>query len=93
MHKNEKLILIEGVFKNDEARELLMNIFSAKLTFHYQHNFSSRERFGKDDETAQKRVPALKKEIIKLRAILAEAEANNKMVKINSEITISLTEG
>lgn len=64
MHENEKLILIEGVFKNDEARELLMNIFSAKLTFHHQNNFSSRERFGKDDETAQKRVPELKKKLL-----------------------------
>jgi hypothetical protein len=93
MHENKKLILIEGVFKNDEAREMLMNIFSAKLTFHQQNNFSSRERFGKDDEIAQKRVPELKKEVVKLKAILAEAEAKNKMVKINSEITISLAEG
>lgn len=89
MTKNEQLKLIEGKFQHDEAKEILLNIFSAKLNFHQMKNFSSQERFGKDDETALIRIPALKMEVLKLKAILAEAELNNKKLRISSEITIS----
>ena len=74
MLKNKKLKLIEGKFLHDEAKEILRNIFSAKINFHQMKNFSSRERFGKDDKTAVKKIPILKKELLKLDKILAEAK-------------------
>ena len=54
-------------------------------------NFSSQERFGKDDETAVERIPALKHEIAKLNTILSAAKAQNKRLTIISEINISLS--
>ena len=91
MHKTEKLILIEGTFLHGEAKEILMNVFTTKINYHEMKNFSSQERFGKEDATAKKRIPALKKETDRLLKILAEAKANNKQLIINSEIVISLS--
>ena len=90
MSKHKKLTLIEGTFSNEEAKEILMNIFSTKIHFHEMKNFSSMERFGKEDEIAQKRIPALKKELIKLREFLSETKAENKKLVVSSEISISL---
>lgn len=92
MNKTEKLILIEGKFLHEEAKDVLVNIFSAKINFHQLKNFSSQERFGKDDEIAQKKIPALIKEQEKLLDILSEAKAKNKKLVVSSEIHISLSD-
>lgn len=90
MTKIENLTLIEGNFSEDEAREIITNIFNSKINFHNIKNWSSQERFGKDDEIALNRVPALNKEIEKLQKILLEAKAKNKRLLISSQINISL---
>ena len=92
MNKVEKLTLIEGDFIFDEAKEILINMFSSKINFHNIKNWSSQERFGKDDEIAQKRIPALRNEMKKLEEILLEAKAKNKKLMITSQINISLLE-
>jgi O-succinylbenzoate synthase len=48
------------------------------------------ERFGKEDKTAVKRIPALKKSIEKLNRIIKRAEKQNLQLVINSEISIAL---
>jgi hypothetical protein len=65
-------------------------MISSKINFHNIKNWSSQERFGKDDEIAQKRIPVLKKEMEKLQAILSEAKTNNKRLIVSSEINIKL---
>jgi hemerythrin superfamily protein len=92
MNSNKKLQLIEGEFSFNEAKEILTSMFVSKINFHNIQNWSSQERYGKDDETAQKKIPLLKNEIEKLEEIILEAKANNKKLVINSEITISLKE-
>lgn len=89
MHTPDTLILIDGKFDHDEAKGILMNIFSTKIQFHELKNFSSQERLGKDDETAKKRIPQLKHSMYKLDIILAEAKANKKKMVVKSEITIT----
>ncbi|TDE29278.1 hypothetical protein E0I61_08935 [Flavobacterium ranwuense] len=90
MNRIENLILIEGNFSDVEAREVLIPIFSSKINFHKIKNWSSQERFGEDDEIAQKRIPELKNEIEKLQKILSEAKAKNKRLLVSSQISISL---
>lgn len=90
MNKTEKLTLIEGVFSDDELKEILHSIFFSKINFHNLKNWSSRERFGTDDEIAQKRIPELKKEIERLQKILSEAKAQKKRLLVRSHINISL---
>lgn len=92
MNKIEKLKLIEGEFFVDEAKEILMSMFFSKINFHNLQNWSSQERFGKDDAIAQKRIPELRNDIKKLEEILLEAKAKNKKLVVSSEINISLLE-
>lgn len=92
MNKPEKLVLIEGVFSHQEAKEILRNVFSSKIRFHEHKNFSSQERFGKDDEIAKKRIPELKKEMMRLSEIYHQAETQNKYLHISSEVHISFIE-
>ena len=86
----EKLQLIEGDFSIDEAKEILTSMFNSKINFHKIQNWSSQERYGKDDATAQIKIPALRNEIKKLEEIISEGKAQNKKLAINSEIIISL---
>lgn len=89
MMKNENnLLLIEGTFDSAEARDILINIFRTKILFHERNNFSSQERFGKDHETAKRRIPALHIELEKLESILANAQSQNRKLIIHSEIRI-----
>ena len=90
MTKIENLTLIEGNFSEDEAREIITSVFNSKINFHNIKNWSSQERFGKNDEIAQNRIPSLNKEIEKLQKILLEAKAKNKRLLISSQINISL---
>ena len=90
MNKIEKLTLIEGKFSDDELQEILNSIFFSKINFHNLKNWSSQERYGKDDETAQKRIPELRNEMKKLQEILTEAKARNKRLLVTSKINISL---
>ncbi|MBC7509289.1 MAG: hypothetical protein H7320_11165 [Ferruginibacter sp.] len=43
-------------------------------------NFSSTERFGKNDETADKRIQELKKSMIVISAIIQEATDKKKIL-------------
>lgn len=90
MNTVKKLTLIEGSFSNEEAGEILSNIFAAKIQFHTMKNFSSQERFGTEDKTAKKRIPALKKELEKLGQIISNAKLHNKKLVITSNIHITL---
>jgi hypothetical protein len=92
MNKSEKLKLIEGLFLCDDAKEVLMNVFSTKIQYHKLKNFSSQERFGKDDVFAQNRIHELKNEIIKFEKMIEEARLNNQRIVISSEIKITLTD-
>jgi hypothetical protein len=92
MKKNETLRIIDGNFNYDEAKEILMNILSSKINFYCLKNWSSQERFGIEDVSAQKRIPALRNEVKKLEEILSEAKAKNKKLVVSSDINISFLE-
>jgi hypothetical protein len=92
MKNTKTLKIIDGNYTFEEAKEILMSMFLSKINFHNLKNWSAQERFGKLDETAQIRIPELRKEMQKLEEILMEAKANNKKLVISSEINISMTE-
>ncbi len=86
MKATEELTLINGNFTTDEAKELLVNLFTSKIKFHQMKNFSSQERYGKDDALAVKKIPLLKENVEKLYQIIEKAEAENKRLIIKSNI-------
>ncbi len=90
MKNTEKLIPIDGVFDHDEAAEIVLHVLKSKINFHNIKNWSSQERFGKDDEMSVKRIPELQKEIDKLQAILHQAKSQNQKLLVRSEINITL---
>jgi uncharacterized Zn finger protein len=90
--KNEKLTIINGDYSFDEAKEVLMDLFHSKINFHNIKNWSSQERYGKDDLIAQERIPELRNEMKRLEEILIEAKSKNKRLVVNSDIIISLEE-
>lgn len=89
MKSTEKLILIEGVFSADETKEILTNMFSSNINFHNIKNWSSHERFGRDDEDSKKRIPELRNDMQKLQEIILDAKNRDKKLVINSEVKIS----
>ncbi len=89
MANAKELSLIDGKFSPQEARELLVSLFSSKLNFHQMKNFSSQERLGKDDALAVKKIPILKKNIELLIKIIEEAEVTNQQLQIKSVVEIS----
>jgi hypothetical protein len=90
MKEIETLSLIDGQFSDEEANDILMNVFLKKITFHERKNFSAIEMHGTSDKIAKDRIIALKQEMEKAHEIIAEAKAKNQRLKINSEIKISL---
>lgn len=91
MKNTKELKLIEGHFSPDEAREILMNVFFSKINFHNIKNWSSNERFGTDDEIAQKRIPELRKSMVLISELIESAKQNNETLKITSEVKIQVS--
>jgi hypothetical protein len=92
MKKNETLTIMDDYFTHEEAKEIIMNMFSSKLNFHNIKNWSSQERFGKNDAIAQEKIPALRNEMKRLEEILIEAKTKNKKLVVSSAINIELLE-
>lgn len=88
MNTTQQLNLIEGNFTNLEAKEILQNVFATKLKFHELKNFSSIERFGKEDPVAMVRIPQLKNELLRLNEIFEWAETHQKGMHLSSNIDI-----
>lgn len=88
MNKHESLTLLDGHFTADEAKEVLMSIFHAKIHFHELKNFSSRERFGCDDKVAMERIPELKKSMQRIQDLVSQATENNMDVLVTSVVKV-----
>ena len=91
MKQDETVELIKGEFTSEQAKEILTNIFTTKIQFHQMKNFSSLERFSKEDEIAIERLPELKRELKRTLAFLQTPEFSNKKIQIHSEIKLSIS--
>jgi hypothetical protein len=90
MKQEETVVLIKGEFTAEQAKEILTNVFSTKIHFHQMKNFSSLERFSKEDEIAISRLPELKRELKRTLAFLETSEFAGKNIQVHSEIKISI---
>jgi len=91
MKTTEKIILIDGNFSPTEAKELLINLFINKINFHEKKNFSSHERYGKEDETAIRRIPELKKSLETISQLISEARMQNRNIVVSSTVNIQFS--
>lgn len=90
MEKQKTLSLINGQFTNEEAHEILMNMFLSKIQFHKMKNFSSQERLGISDPIAVKRIPELLAEIENLKEVLEMAQSGNYRLSVKSVVNITI---
>lgn len=92
MNANETYMLIEGIFPEDEAREILMNMFSTKLQFHALRNLRSIERLGHEDETAVRRMGELKQSMQDIQETLAMARSGDRKLVMTSTVQIAFAD-
>lgn len=92
MKTTETLTVINDRFTNEEAKDVLLHLFNSPINFYNIKNWSSQERYRKDDAVSQERIPALKKEIEKLQEILKQSKSQNKKLLVSTEITISFAD-
>lgn len=92
MPQQETVTLIHGQFSSEEAREILLNLFSAKIQFHQLKNFGVMERTGKPDPVAQQRIPELRKALEQLQSFINAAGRDEQLrLHANIQLTISTT--
>ncbi len=84
--------LIDGQFSAEDARELLIDLFSRKTNFHEIRNFSSKERFGKEDHRHVNRIAKLTKNKQQLIQFFNELEKFGKRISIKSMVEIKVTD-
>jgi len=82
--------LIDGSFSNKDSREILLNVFTGKIQFHQRKNFSSQERFGKEDEIALTRIPQLKKSLEDILKLIETAETRGEQLEIIADVRIKV---
>ena len=92
MKTTERITLINDSFTNEEAKDVLLHLFKSPINFYNIKNWSSQERYRKDDKVSQERIPALKKEIEKLQQILLQSKRENKKLIVSTEIKISFAD-
>lgn len=92
MNSIETLTLVDGRFTHQEARDVLMSLFQAKIQFHEMQNFSSQELFGHEHRLAVERIPDLKKNMRKIQDLVAMAVQTNKKMIVTAVIQIEFTD-
>jgi len=90
--RSERFVLIEGVFPEAEAREILMNMFSTKLRFHEVRNLGAIERSGSPDDAAVERIGQLKESVRGILETLDAARTDNRKLVVSSTVQLSLAD-
>lgn len=80
--------LIDGEFRIDEAKEVLINLLEFKIQYHNKQNFSSEIRNGETDERSLTRQEDLKRTKQELLDYLKNF-AMDDTITIYSEIQIN----
>lgn len=80
--------LINGTFSPNEAKELLMNLYTHKIQFHQLKNFSANERLNKEDVIVFEKIEELTKSKQVVLDVIQNAIDNNQELIIKSTISI-----
>lgn len=85
----DQLSLIDGEFTPEEAKGILMHLYTRKINFHERRNFCSTEQTGMVDQKALKRIEELQENLEKLSKIMEDSANNEVNLVIKSTIDIS----
>ncbi len=92
MTESKKFTLINGVFNEEDANNLLYSFFSAKIKLHAERKLSTYEREGIDCEYSNKRIAELTADRKQILELMQQARLQGKTLKISSEINIELVD-
>ena len=90
--KTNHLTLMKGLFSAKDALDILMNAFARKIQFHEMKNFSAIVREGKEDAHSLQRIEELQKCKETILEIIKEAEKNESLIDILTEVRITVKE-
>lgn len=82
--------LIDGEFSADEAREILMNLFSEKIRFHEVQILAKQERREFGIERHEERIVALKACRDQIKGILEEAGDGLDTIQLNAQLSLKI---
>jgi hypothetical protein len=83
-----KYILVDGVFKEDEAKEILMNIIGEKIRFHDVQILRKQEQPVKDFEHHINRVAELKSSRDQILEWIEENSLNGDKIRLEAILKI-----
>ena len=86
--KRESYELVKGRFTPQEARELLNDLLSKKISFHQLKCFSQFLKEGTKNNAAEQRIEELKLAKAEAEYLIQQAEEAGKQLEINSSIVI-----
>ena len=92
MEHKHSLKLIEGEFIPLEARKVIYDLISSKISYHRLEAFSIKERFNGDISYSEKRIEELKDARRHLEEIITYSSEKGLNLKIESFITITFIE-
>lgn len=85
---NEKFSLINGTFRPDDAKEILVEAFRSKIKFHSLAAFSKRERGDEGAEMHDARIAELENTLKNLRDVLETYKKSDKNISISCTVSI-----
>ena len=84
--------LVDGVYTHSDARDILHHLFSKKIKFHANGQFSLFERFGTTCDHSEKRISELRRDRSAVLDLVEAAQKAGKTVKVKSEVYIELVD-
>lgn len=87
--KND-FVLVKGDFSVEEAKDAIIGLVEDKIRHHNQRNFTLEERFGMASEHSTMRIGQLQEDLVKIEALLQQAELQGKTVRVRTDIKIEL---
>jgi bisphosphoglycerate-dependent phosphoglycerate mutase len=82
----EVLDLINGTFSEEDAKEILRNLFEYKINYHKIRDFNSQIRFGLQEEHSLQRAEELKVALARMISYFGKEQA--AAYRITSKVVI-----
>jgi ribosomal protein S15P/S13E len=92
MQKVDTFSLIRNEFEAEEAKEVLLSLYTTKIQFNKLKNLSSHIRYNHSDTELLGRIEELEANREKLVKFLAYAKENKLKLHIQSDIKIEIIE-
>ena len=90
MKNNQTIKLLDGVFKAEDARSILLDLINSKINFLNRDAFSKHIRFSQDINHAEKRTGELREAIHELLPFMALAANEGYEVRLNGSISVEM---